>query len=711
MSSVYSMSARIRHAFLVVVCVVAGLLSSPRLFAQTPTSTPEIDTEFNAPANVSVVEGRVTIDRDDEVVTAAVGEPIVDGDRLTTDSGRAEIWFADGSALAVDERSTIELLSETLLRVTSGRVYLTVARATGESQRERADDGYRIDLPTGSLVIDEPGEYSISLTRSLTRTASQDALDDAEVAVIRGSASFHTDNGSHSLRSGERLVARADGVSYPERFNAARLDGFERWAVSLHAPRRTRATSTQYLPSNLRMYSSAFDQYGAWEYEPTHGYVWYPGVADGWRPYYQGFWRPLPRYGWTWIAADRWGWPTHHYGRWGYGRSRWFWIPDRRWGPAWVSWASAADYVSWCPLGFNNRPVFNFSLSVGNTWAGWVVLPRRSFGLRNAWASHYAYDGRRIPRSTAFAVHARAPIAAPAFRSHASQRVDNRFERDDRWTGRDRGRRADGVAGPRASRSRREWATGDREPAFGGARGGSRDGGARASRRFAPRTDNGTPGASPPRFSNRDLRDRGDAGWRAPWPNSAVPQSDGNARRRGSDRWYGSRPAPDDRPTPQNPRAGVWVDPGVPRAGDRLNPSADRPRYRTWSDRAPVGEAVPRDRSWQRDAPFTRGSLPPPVRVSPPPNPITPPPNPITPSPGAMAVPRRFGESRSYGDGGGVRGGGPVGRPFTGDGGRPDGGPGRAVPRGEAPSSRGSDGPRSDGPPAGDGGARRRGAR
>ena len=39
-------------------------------------------------------------------------------------------------------------------------------------------------------------------------------------------------------------------------------------------------------------------------------------------------------------------------------------FPGRTWGPAWVSWASAPDYVSWCPLGFDGRPVF--ALSAGS---------------------------------------------------------------------------------------------------------------------------------------------------------------------------------------------------------------------------------------------------------------------------------------------------------------------------------------------------------
>ena len=83
------------------------------------------------------------------------------------------------------------------------------------------------------------------------------------------------------------------------------------------------------------------------------------------------------RFGWTWIGGGAWGWPTHHYGRWGVsGAGAWFWIPGAQWGPAWVSWAVAPDYVSWCPLGCDNRPVVGWGH--GRTRRRIARLRRRS---------------------------------------------------------------------------------------------------------------------------------------------------------------------------------------------------------------------------------------------------------------------------------------------------------------------------------------------
>ena len=168
--------------------------------------------------------------------------------------------------------------------------------------------------------------------------------------------------------------------------------------------------SSAYLPQELNVYGTTLDQYGSWQYAAPYGYVWYPAVPVDWRPYYYGYWSPVRSYGWTWIGVDAWAWPTHHYGRWGYVNSRWFWIPGRTWSAAWVSWGSAPGYVSWCPLGFDGRPVFALSAGYGNPWAGWTILPRANFGVHGYYAHRNAIDPRRVAATTRFAVQNVPPV-------------------------------------------------------------------------------------------------------------------------------------------------------------------------------------------------------------------------------------------------------------------------------------------------------------
>jgi hypothetical protein len=277
-------------------------------------------------------------------------------------------------------------------------VILVVAGAA----RPESAGRFQIDTPAASINTYGPGEYRISV--------SGPDGGQTELAVVRGAASLATEGGSTPLRAGERSVASIGALPFsPQYFNSARFDAFDRWAAR-RRDERLSATSAQYLPSDLRMYGGALDRDGAWEHDSQYGYVWYPSVGADWRPYYDGYWSSLPAYGWTWVGFGAWTWPTHHYGRWGHVRNRWFWIPERHWAPAWVSWGGAPGYVSWCPLDYYNRPVFSFSVSTRHDWNGWTVLSRDHFGQRRHVRQH-AIGRRELAANTPFIVQSSAPPA------------------------------------------------------------------------------------------------------------------------------------------------------------------------------------------------------------------------------------------------------------------------------------------------------------
>src|SRR5438094_3064687 len=354
------------------------------------------------PAHIGLVDGAATVERDGQSRVAIPNVPFVPGDRLRTTTGRVEVLFPDGTALDVDQDSGVDLQSPTLLRLLSGRLILVVAGASDPA----AAMSYQIDTPAASARTDGAGEYRVAALNGRSGI-------ETELAVLRGSASLATERGSMPVRAGERTVARDNETpSFPQAFNSARFDAFDQWSAEQQNA-RTGATSPQYLPQDLQMYGGTLDRYGAWEYTAPYGYAWYPSVTPDWQPYYAGYWAPYRPWGWTWIGLDVWSWPTHHYGRWGFARNRWFWMPGRTWGPAWVSWASAPGYVSWCPLGFDGRPVFGISAGFSRARAGWTILPRESFG-HYARVDHFAVRPDRIPvAATSFVAHRRSPIDVP----------------------------------------------------------------------------------------------------------------------------------------------------------------------------------------------------------------------------------------------------------------------------------------------------------
>ena len=383
-----------RLSFVALALGVLAIAFPAPLIAQDPAG----------PAHLAYADGTVTLERESEAEEAHAGLVLLPGDRLQTSAGRAEILFPDGSALAIDEDTVVELLDSSLVRMTAGRALLTVSGSADPAGAVR----YQIDTPASSVTTEGPGEYRVAVT-------SFPSGAETEISVLRGFAVIATERDSMRVRSGEQSVAREGfAPSLPRAFNSARYDAFDRWVNARREDRmgyRSASRSAQYLPADLRMYGGTLDRYGAWEQDPSYGAVWYPTVSPGWRPYYHGSWSSLRGYGWTWAGLDVWSWPTHHYGRWGHTGSRWFWRPDRQWGPAWVSWGSAPGYVGWCPLGFDNRPVFAMSASSRNAWNGWVALPRERFGARGAFVHREAVPARSFG-NTPFITHAQAPLAS-----------------------------------------------------------------------------------------------------------------------------------------------------------------------------------------------------------------------------------------------------------------------------------------------------------
>jgi hypothetical protein len=372
------------------------------------------DAATESPAHISVVDGAALLERDGRSESAPASMPLLAGDRVRTQGGRVEILFNDGSTLHLDSNSTVDFQSDEVIRLLGGRVRLNIVSADGANRRV----AYRVDAPSAWVQISISGEYRISVLGG-----GDGRVAEVELAVLRGGADLVNEDGRTTLGAGERAFARAGAGPSPSYvFNSAAWDTFDRWSEARRDSRL--GVSAEYLPDTVQAYAATFNQHGFWQVEPTYGRVWFPRVHPGWRPYFHGRWTSLHPWGWTWIGSDPWAWPTHHFGRWGFSAGGWFWIPGRTWGPAWVSWAVAPGFVSWCPLGWNNRAVFGFSFVGGfgsNRWNAWTVVPRHGFGrgfvnvnvinstridvrTRNSFVVREAgpdIQGYAVPRSTA----------------------------------------------------------------------------------------------------------------------------------------------------------------------------------------------------------------------------------------------------------------------------------------------------------------------
>jgi len=328
---------------------VAFLVAVPfGLWAQSDTPS---DGYYAASfVRLTYASGDVFVQRASDLGTerGEVNLALVQGDKLGTGTGRAEVDFGHRNFLRLDNNSKVEFAilptdgdNRIKIHVLEGRVYLRISTLADEKSVE-------VHSPDVSCYVLDEGLYRINVGLN----------GQTEVSATEGSIEAAGEEGSVVLHARESLAA-ADGrlLGDPERSYSG-PDDFDQWngsRDSLFAQR----SATRYLPSDIDEYQEELDQNGRWTYEQPYGYVWVPyGIDDDWRPYMYGRWCWYAGLGWNWISSEPWGWSVYHYGRWhwrfGLG---WYWIPQNHWGPAWVHWWWDNNYLGWCPLSWYNRPV------------------------------------------------------------------------------------------------------------------------------------------------------------------------------------------------------------------------------------------------------------------------------------------------------------------------------------------------------------------
>lgn len=341
------------------------------VFVSFTMASEEGNTYSYSYARLSYVKGDVFIQRAQDLgyEEGVVNLPVVEGDKLGTREGQAEIHFGKRNYLRINRITQIDLITlprkdENLIKIhlLSGNIYLRIDYLEEEK-------GFEIHTPDASFYILEEGLYRV------------DVLEDRETTlfVFEGFAEAAGEEGSLLVEENQKLVVSSGYfTSDPYYFGGSLEDDFSLWNSSretLYA----RTVSKKYLPPELDEYEVELASNGRWVHEQPYGNVWVPYVSHNvWRPYYYGRWIWYPIIGWTWVSYDPWGWCVYRYGRWhwrlGLG---WYWIPNRIWGPAWVHWYMGYDYIGWCPLGYYGYPV--------------VIMNNRFFGR---------YNGRYFPANS-----------------------------------------------------------------------------------------------------------------------------------------------------------------------------------------------------------------------------------------------------------------------------------------------------------------------
>ena len=354
--------------------------------------------------------------------------PMVTGDKLYTNAGRAELQIGT-SSIFLSDRSNMDFLTlndqMTQLELTQGSVSINVRRLnSGET--------YEVDTPTLAFVADQVGSYRIDVDPNGRTTT---------VSVMRGSGDAVGEGGNRvRVDEGQRVVFNDSQLSDYQTVDLRAGDSFDSY-VKERVARYERAPARQYVSEEVVGYED-LDDNGSWEDAPEYGHVWYPsGVAADWAPYHDGTWDWVEPYGWTWVDNSSWGFAPFHYGRWAYIGSRWGWVPgpvDVRpvYAPALVAFVGGGGFsvgistgpIGWFALGPRDvyfpsyrcgRDYFN-RINVSNTVVNSTIV-NNYYGAFSAGRVNYAqinYANRSNPRAitavpaTTFA--SGRPVAASA---------------------------------------------------------------------------------------------------------------------------------------------------------------------------------------------------------------------------------------------------------------------------------------------------------
>lgn len=329
----------------------AALLLPAALLSAAPQAPVDDETyRGEAPeryAMVRALEGEVRIRKGDVDETLGRGTPVGEGD-VVESRGRGVLQLGDGTRIAFGgaTRFTVAALftdrkgeKQVLLRLDYGRVRVLLG---GQS-----DARFRVDTPSGTATCFDSGSFTIEAERDNV----------VRLKVHSGRVSFANERDENRVTAGERLTVYSpqDRLDRIRDFNTYDGDDFDRWSERAVVIRR--GESWDRVPREIRYYADELDDHGRWVHSDEFGWVWQPaGVAEDWRPYYDGRWAPYSG-GMTWVSDEPWAYVAYHHGRWHWSLGvGWFWIPGIYYSPAWVAWNYTPGYYGWAPLGYYNTP-------------------------------------------------------------------------------------------------------------------------------------------------------------------------------------------------------------------------------------------------------------------------------------------------------------------------------------------------------------------
>ncbi len=245
--------------------------------------------------------------------------PIVQGEKLQTAEGYAEVEFEDNSTLRLAPNSRVDFpllvlrssgAKASTMNVVKGTVYVNTENTKGNEFLLVAGETKMTVAPSTHLRV----EVNESRTVVSVFNGSVEVQHGAETSVV-GKKETLTLDGSEAV-----VAKKVAGEPY---------DAWDKESNDYHQTySRANASAgggNAFGLSDLNYYGNFINAGGASFWQP---YL----VGAGWSPYGNGVWAFYPGAGYSWVSPYPWGWLPYHSGTWsffpGYG---WGWQPGGAW--------------------------------------------------------------------------------------------------------------------------------------------------------------------------------------------------------------------------------------------------------------------------------------------------------------------------------------------------------------------------------------------
>jgi Family of unknown function (DUF6600)/FecR protein len=325
----------------------------------------DVDQSSGSPARavrLSYVDGIVKLTQGGQVLAdqAVANTPLFEGMQLTTsDSGKAEIQFEDGSVarLAPDSSLTLNILRG--------------AGANADAQLQINGGLAYFELQGGG----QAGQISVVFGDTTATTSGFTVLrvdmdnPPGQVAVFSGNAHLQGASGALAvdLHGGESIALNGDDPSQYNLAESIEPDSWDAWNSDRDEALTTEEANQTQAPADMGQNQSPawsdLDANGDWYDVPGEGYVWSPYDAANadFDPYGNGNWIWTPGFGYIWASGYPWGYLPFQCGAWNfYSGFGWGWAPGMGGcSPWWGVGMYGGPNIGYAPPGYRvvSRPL------------------------------------------------------------------------------------------------------------------------------------------------------------------------------------------------------------------------------------------------------------------------------------------------------------------------------------------------------------------